>query len=241
MAYSFQSRIRYSEIDQEGRLSISSLIDYFQDCSAFQSEEAGISYRVLGSMDQAWILLSWQIVIERLPSLCERVTVTTRPYDFNGFYGMRNFTLEDEQGMAAWANSVWVLFDMKKRRPVRIHSQILDRYTLDEKLDMDYAPRKIDLSLTEWKDEAAREPVVVTAAYLDTNHHVNNGQYVRIAMDALPRGFRARQIRVEYRSQARLGDVIVPVCARAADKYLCQLCDQTGKPYALVETEGRSM
>ena len=37
--YTFDSRIRYSEIDRSGRLSIPAVVDYFQDCSAFQSEE----------------------------------------------------------------------------------------------------------------------------------------------------------------------------------------------------------
>ena len=37
--YQFQSRIRYSEVDSEGRLTMASLINYFQDCSTFQSED----------------------------------------------------------------------------------------------------------------------------------------------------------------------------------------------------------
>lgn len=36
--YSFKSKIRYSETDSRGRLSLEALLDYFQDCSAFQSE-----------------------------------------------------------------------------------------------------------------------------------------------------------------------------------------------------------
>ena len=34
--YSFDSRIRYSETDADGRLTPEKLIDYFQDCSTFQ-------------------------------------------------------------------------------------------------------------------------------------------------------------------------------------------------------------
>ena len=39
--YEFEGRIRYSECDDTGRLSIFSLVNYFQDCSTFQSEELG--------------------------------------------------------------------------------------------------------------------------------------------------------------------------------------------------------
>ena len=44
MKYSFTSRIRYSEIGEDGCLTLPGLINYFQDCSTFQSE-ATISFR----------------------------------------------------------------------------------------------------------------------------------------------------------------------------------------------------
>ena len=41
MKYSFTSRIRYSEIGEDGNLTLPGLINYFQDCSTFQSEAIG--------------------------------------------------------------------------------------------------------------------------------------------------------------------------------------------------------
>ena len=43
--------------------------------------------------------------------------------------------------------------------------------------------------------------------HLDTNHHVNNGQYVRMATAYLPDDFPVREMRAEYRRQAKLGDM----------------------------------
>ena len=39
--YEFNSRVRYSEIDHHGTLTLPALINYFQDCSTFQSEDCG--------------------------------------------------------------------------------------------------------------------------------------------------------------------------------------------------------
>ena len=47
MAFSFDSRIRYSEVDSSCRLSLTGLTNYFQDCSTFQSEDLGIGTTVL--------------------------------------------------------------------------------------------------------------------------------------------------------------------------------------------------
>ena len=35
--YTFDSRVRYSETDEEGRLTVTGIINYMQDCSTFQS------------------------------------------------------------------------------------------------------------------------------------------------------------------------------------------------------------
>lgn len=44
--YTFDSRVRYSETDENGNLSLESLIDYMQDCTNFQSEDLGVGLRV---------------------------------------------------------------------------------------------------------------------------------------------------------------------------------------------------
>ncbi len=40
--YSFTSHVRYSEVDENWRLTIPALIDYLQDCSTFQSDLLGM-------------------------------------------------------------------------------------------------------------------------------------------------------------------------------------------------------
>ena len=39
--YEFDSRVRYSEVDHHGTMTVPALINYFQDCSTFQSEQLG--------------------------------------------------------------------------------------------------------------------------------------------------------------------------------------------------------
>ena len=237
MSYSFNSRIRYSEIDENGVLSVHSLVNYFQDCSTFQTEDIGLGISLLKERNLAWILSSWQIIIDHLPLLGEQVKVTTIPYDFRSFYGFRNFVLEDGQGKAAWANSVWVLFDFVKGVPVRVDEDMIRRYGLDQMLPMENAPRKIRIRPEEWSGPVKGAPFAVTKEHLDTNHHVNNGQYIRMALCTLPEGKRIRQLRVEYRAQARLGDVIVPVIRQKQDTYLIQLQSESGNDYAVAEME----
>ena len=85
--YKFSSRIRYSEVDSKGILSLESLLDYFQDCSTFHSEDVGVGLGYLKERHLAWVLSAWQIVVDRYPRLCEEVRIGTAPYGFKGFFG----------------------------------------------------------------------------------------------------------------------------------------------------------
>ena len=99
--YHFDSRVRYSETDENGRLSLTGVLNYLQDCSTFQSEDLGIGIRYLTAHDRAWWVTSWQIAIDRYPVLGERIVISTWPYEFKGIYGYRNFAIQDPDGAYA--------------------------------------------------------------------------------------------------------------------------------------------
>ena len=85
--YNYQSRIRYSELDETGHLKIESLLDYFQDCSTFHSEDLGLGVEYVQDRHMVWVMSSWQMVVERYPKLGEEVTIGTATYKFKGFIG----------------------------------------------------------------------------------------------------------------------------------------------------------
>lgn len=232
--YTFQSRIRYSETDTAGNLTLESLLDYFQDSSIFHSENLGLGVDYLSEKNLAWVLSSWQIVVERYPHLCENVVIGTAPYEFKSFVGYRNFWMDTEDGeRLAYANSIWSLMDLGKMAPAKPPIEMVEGYTLSEKLQMDYAPRKITVPT----DGKSQEQIEVRAHHLDTNGHVNNGQYVRMAMEYIPEDFCIRQLRAEYKKQAVLNDKIFPVVAINDDGtiYTVSLNGEDGNLYSIIE------
>ena len=222
--YKFSSRIRYSEVDSKGILSLESLLDYFQDCSTFHSEDVGVGLGYLKERHLAWVLSAWQIVVDRYPRLCEEVRIGTAPYGFKGFFGYRNFLMETEEGeRLACANTLWI----------------------EDRLPMDYAPRKIALPA---EGGTEKEPLEVGRRHLDTNNHVNNGQYIRMAREHLPTEYMGerldlflRQMRAEYKRQAYLGDKIYPVVYENGEIAAVSLNNREGQPYCIVEFEFRNM
>ena len=142
--YTFDSKVRYSEIDHRGTMTLPALINYFQDCSTFQSESLGFGVKAAKEKKKAWILSYWQVVVERYPKLGEEITVGTFASDFKGLFGERNFVMLDkENNRLSCANSLWVYMDMEKGRPILPDKEEIEAYGTEPKLDMDYEGRKI--------------------------------------------------------------------------------------------------
>ena len=232
MSYSFKGRVRYSEIGEDGCLTLPGIQNYYQDCCTFQSENIGQGMKALEERQRAWVLSSWQIVVNRYPGLGETIVASTAPYGFKGFLGMRNFTLKTEDGeLLSYANSIWTNIDTETGLSARLTDEDTRGYELDEKLEMDYAPRKIALP----EGMEAQESFAIQKHHLDTHHHVNNCQYIRMGADYLPEGFEIRQMRAEYKKQALLGDVFYPAVKLEMGKVTVALSTENGEPYAIVE------
>ena len=230
--YMIDGRVRFSEIDHTRKMTVPAIINYFQDCSTFQSEDLGIGLEFLEEKKKAWILTYWQVVIERYPQMNEKLQVSTWASKFKGMLADRNFCMTDADGKRlAYAQSVWVYMDMEKGRPVRPEQDEVDAYGQCEPLDMDYEPRKIILPETA----VSLEAFPVRRYHIDTNEHVNNCQYVQMAMEMLNQEKIIRQVRVEYKKSAVFGEVILPRVGEREDRTVVELCATDGDLYATVE------
>lgn len=234
--YSFDSRVRYSESDENGTLSLLGMVDYLQDCSTFQSEDLGVGLAHLHAHHLGWFIAFWQIEIERLPRFTDPIVVSTWAYEFTNLYGLRNFTIVDADGSpCVRADSRWFLFDSEQQRPIRLPEAETAPYLTDAepRLDMPALERKIDVA----GPGTPMRAIVVGEQHLDTNHHMNNAQYVKLAGDALPEPFTSGRLSVWYRTAAQLGDTVVPIVHEVPGGHVVDLTDTEGNSFAVVRFE----
>ena len=129
--YSKEERIRFSEVGPDGRLTLPALVNYFQDCSTFHSEDVGVGLPYLSQRNCAWLMSFWQVSVDSYPRLGETVQVETRPYAFEHFFGRRNFAMRDAQGrILAKADSLWLYYNAVKGRPERPPREMVEAYIL---------------------------------------------------------------------------------------------------------------
>lgn len=230
--YTIESRVRFSEIDHRRQMTLPAIINYFQDCSIFQSEQIGYGLEYLKERKRAWMLSSWQIAVNRYPKMGEHIVVSTWATGFKGICGDRNFCMKDENGeTVAYADSLWVYMDLNKKRPVKPDDEEKEAYGVSEPLDMGVSERKICLP----ENMKELPSFFVQRYHIDTNEHVNNCQYVQMALEACREEITAGRLHVEYKRSAVYKDEIIPKTGTCGDRTVVELCGTDGKPYAVVE------
>lgn len=230
--YSYHDRVSYSRIDKDGLLGVSNTVDALQDCCLFHSEDVGHSALLLREKHRAWLVNSWHVVFKRRPKMGEKFTVHTWPYQFKGIFGSRNFLMESPDGeVLAYADSKWFYFDSEKESPARIDDSEKEAYPTEPPYDMDYSSRKIPCP----EGLTLKEKIDVCQNYLDTNNHVNNGQYVRLAVNVLPIDYEVSEFRAEFRLAAKMGDTLYVRTCKKDDYFYVVFTDAEEKPYFISE------
>lgn len=232
--YSFDGRVRYSECDEDGRLSLLGLVNYLQDCSTFQSQSLGIGLDFMAAHHFAWFISAWQIEIDELPRFFDPIVVSTWAYSMRRTQAGRCFTISSPEGRTyVQADSLWFVYDTEAKSPVRIPESQLAYAEDTPRLDLPPTKRKLEV---EGPYREAR-PVTIAEQHLDTNRHVNNAQYIQLACDALEElgeAFEPRRICVQYRQMALLGDLVAPRVHRWQDGACVDLSDGGERSYAVV-------
>ena len=219
--YSLKYKVTTSTCDSEGRLKLYSALQMMQDCSEMWIDsEPGVK-EYFAAQNMAQLLASRQVEIIRVPEYKEELTVTTSVYGMKPMFGFRNTYIYDAEGKPCYKTwSMGAFVDKANGKLKRVDDATIASMTLEPQLEMNYGDRRIILPR---EGGEAQESYKVLRADIDYNKHMNNANYVRIAMELLPEGFEVKCLRVEYRVAAKLGDVLAPVVYIVEDRFIVAL------------------
>jgi len=232
--FTMKDRVCVSRTGPDGRMKLAGAMDVIQDCSLlwFETEPALRDY--LASNNLGMFFVSRQIDIVRMPLYGENFTVQTSAFAFKSFCGYRNTVLYGEDRrpcLLTWSSGAFVNKDTEV--VFRLPQREINKITIDDKVDMEYLPRKISLPSVPGKRLAA---VPVRHNDIDINRHMNNAKYIEAALEFLPEDFVIKRLRVEYRTQAKLGDWLYPqlITGERGELYIL-LLNAEDSPFAVLE------
>ena len=219
--YSLNYKVTTSTCDSDGKLKLYSALQMMQDCSEMwiDSEQSVKDYFEKENMAQ--LLASRQVEVIRRPSFKEELTVTTSVYGMKSMFGFRNTFIYDAEGLPCYRTwSMGAFVDKATGKLKKVDDQTISTMLLEPKLDMNYKDRRIILPK---EGGTVLAPVAVQRSDIDYNKHVNNANYIRMAMELLPEGFEVKGLRVEYRVPAKLNDQLVPTVYQQDELFIVAL------------------
>ena len=205
-----------------------------QDCSEMWIDSQPEVREYFERENMAQLLASRQVEIVRVPAYKEKLTVTTSVYDMKPMFGFRNTFIYDERGnpcCRTWSMGAFV--DKSTGKLKRVDDSVAATLKIEPRLPMNYKDRRIAVPADEG---IVCTPVRVMRADIDYNRHVNNANYIRMAMELIPEGAEIKGLRVEYRVAAKLGNILSPTLHVIGNGYIVTLA--VGKEIcAIVEFE----
>ena len=206
--YNLEYKVTTSTCDSEGRLKLYSALQMMQDCSEMWIDsEPGVK-QYFTEQNMAQLLASRQVEVIRVPEYKEELTVTTSVYGMKPMFGFRNTFIYDAEGKPCYKTwSMGAFVDKSNGKLKRVDDATIASMTLEPQLEMNYKDRRIILPK---EGGETLDPIRVLRADIDYNKHLNNANYIRMAMELLPEDFEVKGLRVEYRVPAKLGDMLIP-------------------------------
>lgn len=231
--FTLEEYVTTSRTDESGKLKLVSAVDMMQDCSQLWQRTETVFDKYYKDNGLSQLLISRQMDILRMPEFGEKLTISTSVYHCENFHGYRNTVIYDEKRqpcIASWIAGVCVHIETSRLR--KMPPEISSSLVFDPKFDMEYLDRKIIIPNIAVEE---LEPVKVTYDDIDMNRHMNNAQYIRIAVELLPFDFKVDRLRVEYRKPAKYEALLYPLLIKSEMVYFISLVDENKQPYAIME------
>lgn len=157
--------------NSEGYLKNKYLLSLMFEVSFDQAEEVEDKQIM---EDKRWIVYSWDIKIKIPIRAKDKIKITTFAINMNKFYAYRNFFVEKDEEIIVEAYCVFLLFDLKKMRPIKIPKEIAKAYQKEDPIYKEKSHKYVE-------NFGDLEKIQIRNTDIDSNYHVNNAAYMDLS------------------------------------------------------------
>jgi acyl-ACP thioesterase len=182
--FSFDFNLSVMQIGEKNKLTNKGILLLLQEAASKASTIVGYGPNDAAKTHIAWILLNWKLKIFSRPNWDSKITIKTWPRNMIKYYSARDFEIyDDKNNLIAIASSKWVLINTETGKISKIDDEIVSKYDcLNKSVFEDGNFDKIP----EPKASTRTFEHIIQRREIDTNHHVNNTNYIDYAYEALP-------------------------------------------------------
>lgn len=181
-----------------GDMRLSSLVDAMLLISEKQLHESDSDSSEMVQRGLGWVVVQYHMDIKKMPTLGQKLKVSTRATSYNKYFFYRDFWIDDLDGnRMVDLSSAFVIIDVKARKMVSAAEKLTDVFGAEEITKIKRFAR-----LREPKDYDIKKGQHIGYYNIDVNRHVNNSYYFDWMVDSLGIEFvekhRAKSMDIKY-------------------------------------------
>ncbi|TGD23755.1 acyl-ACP thioesterase [Companilactobacillus suantsaicola] len=203
--FSIETEVPYYFVNFTGDIRLSALIDIMLLTSEKQLHQADVdSTEMVENNGLGWVVVQYHLDILQMPTLGQKLKVTTQATSYNKYFFYRNFWVEDLDGnVLAKAQSAFVLIDIKERKIVGAADRLDNKFGAEE---VNRIQRFNRIKIPD--DYDFKQPQHIGYYNIDVNKHVNNSYYFDWMIDTLDTDFiashRIKSMDIKYEKELNL-------------------------------------
>lgn len=145
--FTIQRTVGTSHLNQNGTLSLASIVNFMQDCCCFQLDSEKELSEYFQREQVTMFLISRQINIHQPAKYGDQLTIQTSIYQFRPAHGFRNTLIYNPNGdllVSSYAGGAFI--HIPEGKAVAVPKKLMNTVPIDPKFEgMEYMPRKISL------------------------------------------------------------------------------------------------
>ncbi len=203
--------LRYFEMNEFGVASPTTILTLLEETAADHCFSINHSLYQLEEQNIGWVLISGFMQMERYPKYKEKITIRTWLSKYTSIKGFRENIIYDEQNnIIGRAKGLWIFFDIEKRRPTEIFSDIKEKWSFSNEESIDC---NISRKIPPIKHSDYEIKFKVNRYDTDMIKHVNNIRYLQWVVESIPDeivdNYYLYSIDGRFIAEAHLGQTIV--------------------------------
>ena len=221
---------RYSDIDKDGNIKVSTVLDLLQDISIAHTAKVGLNTDKMRSMSVACLLEGWRIRFDEPLTADKKVTVETGITQIHRCESIRRYEIRQGGRCKVTATAVWFTVDIAQMKIIRIPQIFFEVYESTSEPDngLKY------IKLRPQKDSVLFGEAKVESRDLDTNNHMNNAKSVEVAMNFLPQDFDISELRIKYCKELKKNENIRIFSNQADTQFHCEIRNENDEPCVII-------
>lgn len=198
--------IDYSDIDASGKTSVVALLRFFSQVASMHVEKLGCGLTELLKINVGWVILNWRVKIYRKPLYAEKIIVKSWVRKIDKLYSYRDFEVYDENNkIIAIATSNWIWRNFLEKTIQPISKEVIDSHKIYDKSVFEEIRFK---KMKEPENYSNSFEYKILRRDIDTNHHVNNLNYLVFANETLPedvyKNANFSEVEIQYKKEIKL-------------------------------------